>query len=177
MRKSSLNVYNLRECVSAFVDMYFDELLHRSEAPNITKAAQDQTLGIINLIKTTRWSVMVETGDIYQWYQEAAKAYGSAFSEFIERGYAFLMIHFVNEYAPDRVSELQTTSAIAFASTFVACDSAETKRPLDKLLSHEKWVDVVVQYPWLMFVAILRNTYINMGDDGEQNPQGGPNER
>lgn len=177
MRNPNLNVFNLRECVSSFVDMFFDEIIHRSESASVAGEAQDQTLAIINAIKTTRWSVMEDAADVYKWYQEIVKTHGKFFSEFVERGYSFLMVHFVNEYAPDRVIELHTTSAVAFTSTFVACESMETKRPLDKLLGHEKWVDIITQYPWLMFVAILRNTYINMGDDSEQNPQGGPNER
>ena len=177
IKSTRLNVYNLRECVSAFVDMYCDELLNRNDTPAGGSEELAATLAIIHAVKSTRWSTLVDIPDVQNWYTAQLKLNGRVFSEFVERGYAFLLNHFVNEYAHDRIIELRTTSAIALNSTFVAIDSTEARQPTSKLMDHDGWMRVIEQFPWLMFLAILRNTYIDMGGDGEPPTQGGGNER
>lgn len=170
MRDTNISIPSLRESASAFVDMFCDELLNQpAKAKEI-----ENVMRIIHNIKATRWSVMVELADVHDWYKKQIASDGALFSEFIERGYTFMMLHYINEYSPDRVIELRTSSAFALRSTFVALDTTDFNRGRTSYLSQEAWEAVIESYPWLMFVAILRNTYIDMGDEEPaKNPNGG----
>lgn len=166
---TSLNIFQLRELVAQFVDLYCDELL---QMHNKAPAEISEIIELIARLKRERFLAVASLGDVSDWYLSCVSGTNAIpqFAPFLERGYEFLMIHFYNIYGNDRFGELITTASHAFASTFVAVDSSEFHSPLSKRMSVQDWTRVVGTYPWLIFVALLRNTYINMGEDPEPNP-------
>lgn len=162
---TNLNIFQLRQIVSDFVDMYCDEILQMRQG---SMADIESVIQLITMLKTHRFTNYGEPEDVFDWYREVLSSGKFIhFSPFLERGSEFLMIHFYNMYGVDRFSELITTASHAFNSIFVAGDTVEFAAPVNKRMEYSAWQKTVALHPWLIFVALLRNTYIDMGEDPE----------
>lgn len=164
----NLNIYQLRELMSQYIDLYCDELLNLQGG-----SAEDvnQVMTIIQVIKSTRFLAFESKANFMEWYRNCISAASKLphFSPFLERGYEFLMIHFYNVYGLERYNELVNTAAWAFTSVFVASDTAEERRPNSKRMSADQWNALIREQPWLIVVSLLRNTYIDMGSNDDDN--------
>lgn len=166
------NPFELRSIVESYVEKHYNELLDQQITfdPKTADDRVQETNAIIRAIKTARFNTMRETGDITAWIAELIREYGESFSLFVSQGQEFLSFHLSQMYADgyqEEVKGIYNSIAAAMSSSMTPSTTVELRAPINDKI---KWADEVKSTPWLMFIFVLRLTYIDMSGSQDQPP-------
>lgn len=159
----------IREVVSSFVDMHHGEIedLRLSDDPAGT---QDAVMEVIKEIKKASFANMKSNDEYVDWLKERIKSHGEVFAAFVSKGYEFLIFHTAAVYGQEITHTLRELSRIAIENSRVPRTLTEFMQPITISV---KWNDLYQQFPYLVFILILRNTFIDCGE--APLPEGQPN--
>lgn len=150
----------IRDVVAMFVDMHHGEIddLRLADDPMST---QDAVMEVIKEIKKTAFANMKTNEEFVDWLKNSVKTHHEVFSAFVSKGYEFLMFHAIAVYGPEVTHALRENIRMAIENSRVPRNLVEYMQPVQNGL---KWNELFQQYPYLVFILLLRNTYIDCGE-------------
>lgn len=156
----TIDPYRMREVVAMFVDMHHGEISDLRLSDNYM-VTQDVVMDIIAEIKKASFANMKTNEEFVDWLKDMIKTRGEVFSAFVSKGYEFLMFHAFAVYGQEATHSLRESTRLAIEHSRVPRSLVEYMQPTQIDL---KWNELFQQFPYLVFILLLRNTYIDCGD-------------